>query len=119
MTRRQIDPDSLPHGTYLNTGARAMQGMRLNRLCYDLREARNRDAFMADPEAQMQLYEIDPEDRVLIRARDWLGLIKRGANVFPLLRLSQLCGVGLAGTGAQMRGQTLEDYLATRAASGK
>jgi protocatechuate 4,5-dioxygenase alpha chain len=119
MAGRQIDPDRLPHGTYLNTGQNAMQGLKVNRLCYDLRKQSERDAFLADPEARMQHYELAEADRELIRVRDWLGLVKRGANVFPLLRLSQLCGDGLAGTGAQMRGQTLEDYLATRQASGK
>ena len=116
---RQIDPEKLPSGTYLNTGEAANRGLRINRLCYDLKDPANRAAFEADPEAQMARYDLDEEDRRLIRARDWLGLVKRGANVFPLLRLSQLCGDGLAGTGAQMRGQTLEQYLATRQAKGR
>jgi hypothetical protein len=115
---RQIDPARLPPGTYLNTGATANRALRVNRLCYDLKEPGNRAAFEADAEAQMALYDLEPEDRQLIRERDWLGLVKRGANVFPLLRLSHLCGDGLAGTGAQMRGETLEQYLATRQAKG-
>lgn len=103
MPSRQIDPDRLPAGTYLNTGAAASRAPRFNRFCYDLRHPENRDGFRADP-----------EDRVLVRARDWLGLVRRGANVFPMLRLSQLCGDGLAATGAQMRGETVEQYLAGR-----
>jgi protocatechuate 4,5-dioxygenase, alpha chain len=53
MTTRQIDPERLPHGTYLNTGESAARAMRVNRLCYDLRDPRNREAFLADPEKQM------------------------------------------------------------------
>jgi len=118
MLSRQIDFEGLPKGTYLNTGEAARRGFAVNRLCYDLREPANREAFQADPEAAMERYKLDPETRDLIRNRDWLGLVQNGANVFPLLRLSQLCGFGLASTGAQMRGETLEQYLATRDARG-
>ncbi len=111
---RQIDADQLPAGTYLNSGEAASRGLKFNRFCYDLRMVGKREAFADDPEAAMDRYGIDPEDRALVRARDWLGLIKRGANVFPLLRLAQLCGDGLIATGAQMRGETVEQYLATR-----
>lgn len=114
MPSRQLDPDRLPAGTYLNTGAAASRTLRFNRFCYDLRHPENRESFRADPEAAMERYGLDPEERALVRARDWLGLVQRGANVFPLLRLSQLCGDGLAATGARMRGETLEQYLAGR-----
>ncbi|MFT8246418.1 hypothetical protein [Roseomonas sp. BN140053] len=114
MRSRQLDPDNLPAGTYLNTGKAATDALRVNRFCYDLRHPENRTAFQTDPEALMERYKLDEEDRALVRARDWLGMVKRGANVFPLLRLSHLCGDGLPATGAQMRGETLEQYLATR-----
>jgi protocatechuate 4,5-dioxygenase alpha subunit len=114
ISSRQIDPDALPEGTYLNSGEAARRGLKINRFCYDLRRPENRAAFEADAEACMERYALDPEDRALIRQKDWLGLIKRGANVFVLLRLAQLCGDGLIATGAQMRGETVEQYLATR-----
>ncbi len=114
MRSRQLDADALPPGTYLNSGDAARRGLKVNRFCYDLRVPENRAAFTADPEAAMERYALDEADRALIRAKDWLGLIKRGANVFPLLRLADLCGDGLIATGAQMRGETVEQYLATR-----
>ena len=114
MQSRQIDPAALPPGTYLNTGEAARRGLTINRFCYDLRQPENRAAFETDREAAMERYSLDPQDRELIRQKDWLGLIRRGANVFVLLRLAQLCGDGLIATGAQMRGETIEQYLATR-----
>ena len=111
---RQLDSEALPSGTYLNSGEAAQKGLKINRFCYDLRHPENRAAFEADREACMQRYGLDEADRELIRRKDWLGLIKRGANVFPLLRLAELCGDGLIATGAQMRGETVEQYLATR-----
>jgi protocatechuate 4,5-dioxygenase alpha subunit len=111
---RQLDFDAIPPGTYLNSGKAAQAGLRINRFCYDLRHPDNRAAFQADPEACMERGALDPEERRLIRARNWLGLVQRGANVFVLLRLAQLCGDGLTETGAQMRGETLAQYLASR-----
>jgi protocatechuate 4,5-dioxygenase alpha subunit len=114
---RQIDLDAMPAGTYANTGQAARQGLRFNRFCYDLRMPENRAAFQADPESHMARYDLDEMDRDLVRRRDWLGLVRRGGNVFVLLRLSQLCGHNLTETGAQMRGETLEQYLASRQVS--
>ncbi len=114
MKSRQIDPGALPSGTYLNSGDAARRGLKINRFCYDLRTPDNRAAFEADRDAAMDRYGIDPIDRELIAEKNWLALIQRGANVFPLLRLAQLCGDGLIATGAQMRGETVEQYLATR-----
>jgi len=118
MNSRQIDFDALPAGTYLYTGHAASRGLTINRLCYELKDPANREAYKADPEAVFDRYRLDPELRDLIRENDWLGLIKAGANAFALMRLSALHGFGLAGTGAQMRGETLEQYLATREAKG-
>lgn len=114
MSSRQLDFHDIPAGTYLNTGEAASGALRINKFCYDLRHPENRESFQADPAALMDRYRLTVEERALIEARDWLGLVQRGANVFPLLRLSQLCGDGLAATGAQMRGETLEEYLASR-----
>ena len=47
MQSRQVDPDHLPAGTYLNTGAAASRALRFNRFCYDLRHKENRDRFQA------------------------------------------------------------------------
>lgn len=114
MRSRQIDFDAVPSGTYLNTGEPAQGALRFNRFCYDLRDPDNRAEFQNDPEACMTRHALDPLDRALVRERDWLGLIRRGANVFVLLRLAQLCGDGLVETGAQMRGETVEQYLVSR-----
>jgi protocatechuate 4,5-dioxygenase, alpha chain len=111
---RQIDFDAVPSGTYLNSGELARGGLVLNWFCYELRHPANRADFRADPEACMARHGLDPEDRALIRDRDWLRLIRHGANVFVLLRLAQLCGEGLIETGARMRGETVEQYLASR-----
>jgi hypothetical protein len=119
MTLRQLDLAALPAGTYANTGQAARDGRAVNRFCYDLKEPGNRRAFLDDPEAEMERCGLAPEIRQLIREHDWLGLIQRGANIFPLIRLSMLCGDNLEATGAQMRGESLEEYLTSRGLSNK
>lgn len=111
---KQVDLDHPPAGTYYNTGEAARRGYRLNRFCYDLRHPANREAYRADAEALMDRYGLDEDERRLVRAGDWLGLIRYGANLFVILRLADLHGDGLTAVGARMRGQSVEDYLATR-----
>ncbi len=119
MHSRQIDFERPPMGTYLNSGAAARNGLRINRFCYDLREPARREAFRADEASAMAAYGLDEAETALIRERDWLGLVRRGANMFVLVRLTHLCGVSLPAAGAQMRGESLERYLAGRGATSK
>lgn len=111
---RQVDLDHPPAGTYYNTGDAARRGFRLNRFCYDFRYPANRDAYRSDAEAHMNSYGLIEEERRLVRAGDWLGLIHYGVNLFVLLRLAELQGDGLTAVGARMRGQSVADYLASR-----
>lgn len=110
----QVDLDHPPAGTYFNTGAAARRGFRLNRFCYDLRYPANRDAYRADAQALMDKYGLSEPEQKLVRAGDWIGLVRYGANLFVILRLAELHGDGLTAVGAQMRGQSVEDYLASR-----
>ena len=111
---KQVDLASPPPGTYYNTGAAARRGYRLNRFCYDFRYPENREDWRADADALMDRYGLTPEERELVRTGDWLGLIRYGANLFVILRLAKLHGDGLTAVGAQMRGQSVADYLTTR-----
>jgi hypothetical protein len=50
----------------------------------------------------------------MVRARDWLGMLRYGVNHFLVFRVAGMCGDGLAATGAKMRGETLEEFMRTR-----
>ena len=104
----------LPEGTYLFTGRLAERGYRLNRFCFQLRDSERRRVFQADEAGAMTAAGLDADAQALVLARDWLGLLRYGANLFLMLRLTAAVGTGLAATGAQMRGETLEAFLATR-----
>jgi len=52
-------------------------------------------------------------DRAVV-ARDWLKLIHLGANSYILMKIGATIGIGHYHQGAQERGETYEEFLATR-----
>lgn len=101
-------------GTYpfdLRTSVRAL---RLNRFFWGLARSEQRAAFLADPEAAMQAAGLNDEEKALVRARDWLGLVRYGANFFVLEKFARVLRLSNLEVYAQMRGETFEQFLATR-----
>ena len=54
----------------------------------------------------------------LVRKRDWRGMIEVGGNIYMIMKIGAVLGHGLYQIGAQQRGETYEEFLATRNASG-
>jgi protocatechuate 4,5-dioxygenase, alpha chain len=90
------------------------KGMRLNRMCFSLCDPKNRDAFKADEETYFERFGLNEDEKKLIRARDFKGLIEAGTNIYALLKIGSATGHSLYRMGAQMRGETFEAFLATR-----
>jgi protocatechuate 4,5-dioxygenase, alpha chain len=90
------------------------RGYRLNKLCAALCSAQERDAFKRDEEAFLSRFGLSEEEKALIRKRDFQGLIDAGTNIYYLLKIGSVTGNGLYQMGAQMRGQTYQQFLATR-----
>jgi protocatechuate 4,5-dioxygenase alpha chain len=90
------------------------RGYRLNKLCASLCRPENREAFKKDEEAYMARFLLSEAEKDLIRARDFQGLIEAGTNIYFLLKIGSVTGNGLYKMGAQMRGETYEQFLATR-----
>ena len=96
----------------------AAKGRRLNKLCHTLCDPRNRDAFKADEEGYLAKFGLTEEERRLVRQRDFRGLIEAGLNIYWMLKLGSATGNSLYRMGAQMRGETYEEFLKTRKISG-
>ena len=90
------------------------RGVRLNRMCAALCAPAERDAFKRDEEAFMARFELSEAERELIRRRDFQGLIEAGTNIYFLLKIGAATGTSLYRMGAQMRGESYEQFLATR-----
>ena len=92
----------------------ARRGRRLNKLCAALCSAQEREAFKRDEEAFMSRFGLTAAEKELVRRRDFQGLIDAGANIYYLLKIGSATGNGLYKMGAQMRGESYEQFLATR-----
>ena len=92
----------------------SLRGRRLNKLCAALCSPQEREAFKRDEEAFMSHFGLTEGEKELIRKRDFQGLIEAGTNIYYLLKIGSVTGNGLYRMGAQMRGETYEEFLSTR-----
>jgi protocatechuate 4,5-dioxygenase, alpha chain len=92
----------------------SLRGRRLNKLCAALCSPQEREAFKRDEEAYLSKFGLNETEKDLIRKRDFKGLIEAGANIYYLLKIGAVTGNGLYRMGAQMRGETYEEFLSTR-----
>lgn len=90
------------------------RGIRLNRMCTALCSPAERDAFQRDEEAFMARFSLSEDEKNLIRRRDFKGLIDAGMNIYAMLKIGSATGNSLYRMGAQMRGESYEQFLATR-----
>ena len=90
------------------------RGARLNRMCSALCSAAQRDAFKRDEEGFMSRFQLTETEKDLVRKRDFKGLIDAGMNIYAMLKIGSATGHSLYRMGAQMRGETYEEFLATR-----
>jgi protocatechuate 4,5-dioxygenase, alpha chain len=90
------------------------RGIRLNKMCSALCSPAEREAFKRDAEAFMTRFSLTEEEKNLIRRRDFKGLIEAGMNIYAMLKIGSATGNSLYRMGAQMRGESYEEFLATR-----
>ena len=114
MVTPQLTPGVRVHGSEVFDLDRSWHGYRINRMCNALSQAAGREAFRQDEEALMTAHDLTPDEKTLVRARDFSGLLAAGANIYFLLKLGVVTGNGLYVMGAQMRGESHEQFLATR-----
>ena len=90
------------------------QGTRLNKMCASLCDPKNRDAFKQDEEGYLARFSLTDDEKGLIRRRDFAGMIEAGMNIYFMLKVGSATGNSLYRMGAQMRGETYEQFLSTR-----
>ena len=92
----------------------SQRGLRLNKMCGALCDPQNRAAFKQDEEGFLSRFGLSDEQKNLIRQRDFGGLIRAGLNIYWMLKLGSVTGNSLYRMGAQMRGESYEQFLSTR-----
>jgi protocatechuate 4,5-dioxygenase alpha chain len=115
----QRDKSRTIPGTTVFDGAESRKGYRINKFAMSFTKPENRTAFTADEEAYMESWSLSDPERQFLRDRDYRGLIEEcGGNIYMIMKLGTCTGHGLYHVGAQLRGQTFEEFMATRTASG-
>ena len=94
------------------------RGRRLNKMCAALCSPAEREAFKRDEAAFMTRFSLTDAEKELVRKRDFKGLIEAGMNIYAMLKIGSATGNSLYRMGAQMRGESYEEFLKTRNISG-
>jgi gallate dioxygenase len=101
-------------GTYAFDLERSVGHYRINKFLHELVVPAHREAFLSDPEALFEQWELSAEERDLIRKRDWIGLNRYGAIFFVLEKLAAVLGVPNPHVYAQFRGMSVDEFQKTR-----
>ncbi len=97
-------------GTTLFDGEQAMKGYALNKMCYSFNQAVNREAFMADEEGYMQKYGLNEAHKAAVRARDVLGMIAAGGNIYYLAKFAGIFKLSVQDVGGMQTGMTTDEF---------
>ncbi|HZY16484.1 MAG TPA: protocatechuate 3,4-dioxygenase [Ramlibacter sp.] len=114
MSPSQLTPGVRIQGSEVFDLAASWRGYRINKMCNALSQAANRAAYQRDEQAFLAAHGLTEAEQELVRARDFPGLLAAGGNIYFLLKLGVVTGNGLYKMGATMRGESYEQFLATR-----
>lgn len=98
-----VQPRDLPEDLDLFDETTATRGLRLNRAAYSLKHEDQRELFAKDEDAWMDQFELTPEERAALSARDWIGLWRAGMSIYVMVKLIGVTGTPLPEIGRQMR----------------
>jgi gallate dioxygenase len=101
-------------GTYPFTHARSHANLRINAFLHALIKPEHRARFVNDFEALATEHGLSEEEKDLIRKRQWIEMIRRGVIFFVLEKMAAVLGVSNPEVYAAFRGETIEQFLATR-----
>ena len=109
--RAQRDYDDIP-GTYVQDSVQLRKGYHLNMFCMSLNRADNREDFRADEAAYLDRFPVTEAQRQAVLARDWLGMLRLGGNIYYTFKLAAFDGLTMQHVGAAMSGtgMTVEDF---------
>jgi len=101
-------------GTYPFDLRVSHRALKLNRFFWNMIGAEARARYAADPEQAMTDAGLTEQEKALVRAQDWLGLVAHGANFFVLEKFARVCRVTNLEVYALMRGESFEAFMQTR-----
>ncbi|MDX1484386.1 MAG: gallate dioxygenase [Alphaproteobacteria bacterium] len=111
---RQLAGIEAIEGTYPFTLERGHKAYRLNDFLHRLVEPEHRRRFLEDRKALYDAFGLSAEERRLIDARDFIGLIHYGVIFFCIEKMAAVLGMSNPDIYAQMRGESLEEFQKSR-----
>lgn len=114
---RELDGVAGLPGTYPFTHARSHANLRINRFLHALTQPAHRARFLDDFEALATEHGLSDDEKALIRERRWIEMIRRGVIFFVLEKMAAVLGVSNPEVYAAFRGETIEQFQATRKVS--
>ena len=106
-------------GTRVFTAARARQGYHLNQFAMSLMKAENRERWKADEAAYLEEWQLTPEQKAAVLARDYNALLDLGGNIYFLAKVFSTDGQSFLQAVSTMSGKSTEDYSAMMNAGGR
>ena len=111
---RELDGAEKLSGTYPFTHSRSHANLRINSFLHDLVKPDHRTKFISNFDELAREFNLTDEEKDLIRNRKWIEMVRRGVSFFVLEKMAAVLGVPNPQVYAAFRGETLEQFLATR-----
>jgi protocatechuate 4,5-dioxygenase alpha chain len=112
------DYESIP-GTYVFDGKHAHGAYPLNKLLFSFCEEANRQEFDRDPAAYCDRYGVAGRYKALVLQKDFLGMLRAGANIYYLAKMAIPRGTSVQDAGAAFQGITTKEFQAKLLAKGE
>jgi protocatechuate 4,5-dioxygenase alpha chain len=108
-------------GTYLFNADRCRAGYHINMFCMSMSKDENRKAFLADETGYLdtKFPQLTAEQRRCILERDWLGMVKTGANIYYMSKFGATLGRSFQYMAGEMTGQGQDQYRAMMTDGGR
>jgi protocatechuate 4,5-dioxygenase, alpha chain len=109
MTWTRHDYDDIP-GTYVFDGKHAHGAYALNKLLFSFNSEANRAEFERDPAAYCDRYGVTGKYKELVLKKDFLGMLRAGANIYYMAKMAIPRGTSVQDAGAQFQGITTKEF---------
>ena len=106
-------------GTTIFTIEKARDGFPLNQFCMSLREASNRERFLADERAYLDEWDMTEDQKQAVLARDFQKMLDHGGNVYFLAKIFATEGLSYVQAVSTMTDMNVEQYQAMMLAGGR
>jgi protocatechuate 4,5-dioxygenase alpha chain len=100
-------------------GAHCRHGYNLNMFCMSLNRKSNRESFRADEKEYLGRFPMTAEQRQAVIARDWLGMLRLGGNIYYTFKLAIFDGISMQEVGALMSGVNKAEFQQMMLAGGR